>query len=82
VNAVDEIIRILAQNPTIVLQICINKDDTEVRYALRNKNYLIGVATYDNVQIKKILEQLSTIDELTKRIRLLEDVLLKRDTKI
>lgn len=81
-NAVDEIIRILAQNPTIVLQICINKDDTEVRYALRNKNYLIGVATYDNVQIKKILEQLSTIDELTKRIRLLEDVLLKRDTKI
>ena len=33
----------------------------------------MGVASYDNVQIKKLQEQLPSIEELKARIRLLEE---------
>ncbi len=35
----------------------------------------MGVASYDNVQVKKIQEQLPSIEELKKRIKLLEEEL-------
>ena len=77
VNAVDEAFKTPSQNPTIGLLICSNKDETEVRYAFRGIQTPMGVASYDNVQIKQIQDQLPSIEELKKRIRLLEEELNK-----
>ena len=81
VNAVDDLIKTSTQNPTIGLLICSNKDETEVRYAFQGVQTPIGVASYDNVQIKKIQEQLPSIEELKKRIRLLENELAAKGSK-
>ena len=77
VNAVDDVFKTPSQNPTIGLLICSNKDETEVQYAFKGVQTPMGVASYDNVQVKKIQEQLPSIEELKKRIRLLEDELKK-----
>ncbi|MBP5692620.1 MAG: DUF1016 family protein [Bacteroidales bacterium] len=81
VSAVDDLIKTEAQNPTIGLLICSNKDETEVRYAFRGVQTPIGVASYDNVQIKKIEEQLPSVEELKRRIRLLEEELALKKEK-
>lgn len=78
VSAVDDLIKTEAQNPTIGLLICSNKDETEVQYAFRGVQTPIGVASYDNVKIKQIEEQLPSVEELKKRIRLLEEKLAKQ----
>ena len=39
------------------------------------------MASYDNVQIKKIEEQLPSVEELKKRIRLLEEELAQKEEK-
>lgn len=75
VSAVDNLIKTPTQNPTIGLLICSNKDETEVQYAFRGVQTPMGVASYDNVQVKKIQEQLPSIEELKKRIKLLEEEL-------
>ena len=75
VSAVDDLIKTDSQNPTIGLLICSNKDETEVQYAFRGLQTPIGVASYDNVQIKQIEAQLPSVEELKKRIRLLEEEL-------
>ena len=73
VNAVDDLIKTPSQNPTIGLLICSNKDETEVQYAFNGITTPMGVASYDNVQFKKLQEQLPSIEELKARIRLLEE---------
>ena len=78
VNAVDDLIKTPSQNPTIGLLICSNKEETEVRYAFCGITTPMGVASYDNVQIKKLQEQLPSIEELKARIRLLEEELQKK----
>lgn len=78
VNAVDDLIKTPTQNPTIGLLICSNKDETEVRYAFKGVQTPMGVASYDNIQVKKIQEQLPSIEELKARIRLLEEELYKK----
>lgn len=79
VSAVDDLIKTPTQNPTIGLLICSNKDETEVQYAFRNLQTPIGVASYDNVQIKQLEAQLPSVEELKKRIRLLEEELAKKN---
>ncbi len=84
VNAVDDLIKTSAQNPTIGLLICSNKDETEVQYAFQGIQTPIGVSSYNNIQIKKIQDQLPSVEELTKRIRLLEaelDQKARRETQ-
>lgn len=78
VNAVDDLIKTPAQNPTIGLLICSNKDETEVQYAFKGVQTPMGVASYNNVQVKQIQDQLPSIEELKKRIRLLEEELNKK----
>ena len=78
VNAVDDLIKTPSQNPTIGLLICSNKDETEVQYAFNGITTPMGVASYDNVQVKRLQEQLPSIEELKARIRLLEDELQKK----
>ena len=77
VNAVDELIKTPAQNSTIGLLICSNKEETEVQYAFKGLQTPLGVASYENIQVKKLQEQLPSIEELKKRIRLLEKELNK-----
>ena len=73
VNAVDDLIRTARQNPTIGLLICSNKDETEVQYAFKGVETPMGVASYANVQLKEIQEQLLSVEELKARVRLLEE---------
>lgn len=72
VNIVDELIKLPSHNPTIGLLICSNKDDTDVRYSFKGLQTPIGVSTYNNVQLKEIQDQLPSVEELKRRIRLLE----------
>ncbi len=65
-------------NPTIGLLICSNKDETEVRYAFSGITTPMGVASYSNVQIKEIQQQLPSVEELKTRVRLLEEELHKK----
>ena len=81
VNAVDDLIKTEMQNPTIGLLICSNKDETEVQYAFRGVQTPMGVASYNNVQIREIQEQLPSVEELKKRIRLLEEELAAKNTQ-
>lgn len=81
VNAVDDLIKTQSQNPTIGLLICSNKDETEVQYAFNGITTPMGVASYDNVKVKEIQDQLPSVEELTKRIRLLEEQLDRESKK-
>ncbi len=78
VNAVDDLIKTPSQNPTIGLLICSNKDETEVQYAFSGITTPMGVASYSNVQIQEIQQQLPSVEELKTRIRLLEEELHRK----
>lgn len=78
VNAVDDLIKTPTQNSTIGLLICSNKDETEVQYAFKGVQTPMGVGSYNNIQVKQIQDQLPSIEELKKRIRLLEEELDKK----
>lgn len=78
VNLVDDLIKAPSHNPTIGLLICSNKKKTDVRYAFKGIQTPIGVASYKNVHIKEIQDQLPTIEELQNRIQLLEEELSKK----
>ena len=73
VNAVNEFIKRDSDNPTIGLLICKDMDRTEVQLAFQGITTPMGVATYDNVQIKKIQEQLPTAEQIQKQIELAEE---------
>lgn len=73
VNAVDELLKTETDNPTIGLLICADKNQTEVQWAFKGISTPMGVASYENIHIKQIQEQLPTIEELQKRIQLLEE---------
>lgn len=48
-------------------------DRTEVQLAFQGITTPMGVATYDNVQIKMIQEQLPTAEQFQKQIELAEE---------
>ncbi len=75
VAAVDEVIKQGSDNPTIGLLICSNMDKTDVQLAFRGVTTPLGVASYANVQMKEIVEQLPTLEQLRERVRLLEQEL-------
>lgn len=55
------------------------KDETEVQYAFNGITTPMGVASYNNVKVKEIQDQLPSVEELAKRIRLLEEQLNKQN---
>lgn len=73
VNAVNEFIKRDSDNPTIGLLICKDIDRTEVQLAFQGITTPMGVATYDNVQIMKIQEQLPTAEQIQRQIELAEE---------
>lgn len=72
VNAVNNLLKTDTDNPTIGLLICSDMNRTEVQWSFDGLTTPIGVATYSNVQIEDIKKQLPSIEELEKRIKLLE----------
>ena len=69
VNAVNDLMKTDADNPTIGLLICKDdKDQTEVQWAFQGITTPMGVASYSNVQIQDIKAQLPTAEEIQKRI--------------
>ncbi len=73
VNAVDELIKTKSDNPTIGLLICKDMNQTEVQWAFRGIETPMGVATYDNVRIKEIEEQLPSVEAIQARIKQAEE---------
>ena len=73
VNAVNEFVKRDSDNPTIGLLICRSMDRTEVQLAFQGITTPMGVATYDNVQIRKIQEQLPTTEQIQEQIKLAEE---------
>ena len=71
--ALDDIVRMNDENPSIGIILCKSKDKTIVEYALRESNKPIGVAVYRIVSTlpKELRDQLPTPELIAK---LLEDV--------
>lgn len=72
VNAVDELLKTDDDNPTIGLLICKDKNQTEVKWAFKGISTPMGVASHDNVRIKKIREALPSEEVLSRQIQLFE----------
>ena len=73
VNAVDELLKTDDDNPTIGLLICKDKNQTEVKWAFKGISTPMGVASYDNVRIKKMREVLPSEEDLSRQIQLFEN---------
>ena len=59
-------------NPTIGLLLCKSKDQTKVEWAFDSIQNPMGVATYEGIKIK---DKLPSIEELTKRLNMVEQEL-------
>lgn len=69
VNAVDELLKNDEDNPTIGLLVCSDLNKTEVQWSFRGISTPMGVATYNNIQIK---DALPTREQLAERVQLLQ----------
>lgn len=69
VNAVDELLKIDTDNPTIGLIVCSDMDKIDVQWSFKGINTPMGVATYDNIKIK---DALPSKEQLVERMRLLQ----------
>ena len=79
VNAVNDLIKAPEDKPTIGLLICKDKNYTEVKWAFQGIETPMGVASYDNVQIKEIEKHLPTVEQIQQRVELAEkELLLKK----
>ena len=81
VNAVNELIKSPEDNPTIGLLICKDKNSTEVKWAFQGIETPMGVASYDNVQIKELEKQLPTAEQIQQRVELAEKELILKKQK-
>lgn len=81
VNAVDALIKTPNENPTLGLLICRDKDDTEVQWAFKGVNTPLGVATYENIEIKAIQEYLPSAEQIQERIAVAEQEFLNNVRK-
>lgn len=69
VNAVDELLKIDTDNPTIGLLVCSDMDKIDVQWSFKGINTPMEVATYDNIRIK---DALPSKEQLVERMRLLQ----------
>lgn len=76
VNAVDDLLKAVDDNPTIGLLICSDMNKADVQWSFRGISTPMGVATYNNVRIK---DMLPTQEQLKERMELLQKEM--RETK-
>ena len=68
VNAVDELVKLPEDNPTIGLLICSDMNRADVQWSFKGISTPMGVATYNNIRIK---DMLPTQEQLKERMELL-----------
>lgn len=78
VAACNRLLRQPEDNPTIGLLLCKSKDQTKVEWAFDSIQNPMGVATYDGIKIK---DKLPSIEDLKKRLDMIEQELLKYKEK-
>ena len=69
VNAVDELMKSNDDNPTIGLLVCSDMDKIDVQWSFKGISTPMGIATYNNIQIK---DALPSHKQLAERINLLQ----------
>ena len=69
VNAVDELMKSNDDNPTIGLLVCSDMDKIDVQWSFKGISTPMGIATYNNIQIK---DALPSQKQLAERINLLQ----------
>ena len=72
-------IRKNSDNPTIGLLICRDLDRTEVQLSFQGITTPMGVATYDNIGTKDIIDQMPTQEQINRQIDLAEAEFRKRN---
>ena len=70
ISAIDDLIKMPEDNPTIGLLLCRSKNNTKVEYALRGMTQPLGVAEYKTYQLMENLKSsLPSIDDLEKTLK-------------
>ena len=65
ISAIDDLVKMPEDNPTIGLLLCRTKNNTKVEYALRGMPQPLGVAEYQtNKMIEELKSELPSIDDL------------------
>ena len=65
ISAIDDLVKMPEDNPTIGLLLCRTKNNTKVEYALRGMTQPLGVAEYQtNKMIEELKSELPSIDDL------------------
>lgn len=72
ISAIDDLIKMPEDNPTIGLLLCRSKNNTKVEYALRGMTQPLGVAEYQTSKmIEELKSELPTIDDLERTVQYL-----------
>lgn len=69
VSAVDDLMKTEDDNPTIGLLVCSDMNTTDVQWSFRGISTPMGVATYNNINIKDVIP---SREQLTERVRVLQ----------
>lgn len=78
VNAVNNLMRTDTDNPTVGLLICKSMNRMDVQWALEGINNPMGVATYNNVKIEEIKEQLPSTEDIETVVKNAEEEYKRR----
>lgn len=71
ISAIDDLVKMPDDNPTIGLLLCRSKNNTKVEYALRGMTQTLGVAEYQtNKMIEELKSELLSIDDLEQTLQL------------
>ena len=69
ISAIDDLVKMSEDNPTIGLLLCRTKSNTKVEYALRGMTQPLGVAEYQTTKmIEELKSELPSIDDLEKTL--------------
>ena len=72
ISAIDDLIKMPEDNPTIGLLLCRSKNNTKVEYALRGMTQPLGVAEYQTSKIiEELKSELPSIDDLERTVKAL-----------
>ncbi len=70
ISAIDDLVKMPEDNPTIGLLLCRSKNNTKVEYALRGMTQPLGVAEYQtNKLMENLISELPSIDDLENTIK-------------
>lgn len=70
ISAIDDLIKMPEDNPTIGLLLCRSKNNTKVEYALRGMTQPLGVAEYQTSKmIEELKSELPSIDDLERTVK-------------